>query len=157
MRFLVDMPLIYVPQTGNETVPSCGFGSFHQQYSIDGWLIAVGVIDILPKCLSSVYLFWDPDFAFLSLGKYSVLKEIRWVTITNIIALVFNTIILAITFIPAAKWDIKQIIGLQNFYVPFDKSKFNNRKFCILQENIWNMVTLACILSKLLIRDYKAS
>ncbi|XP_059302109.1 arginyl-tRNA--protein transferase 1-like [Lycium ferocissimum] len=80
-RFLVDTPLIFVPpSSGNLTVPPCGFGSFHQQYLIDGRLVAVGVIDILPKCLSSKYLFWDPDFAFLSLGKYSALQEIRWVT-----------------------------------------------------------------------------
>ncbi|XP_060217950.1 arginyl-tRNA--protein transferase 1-like [Lycium barbarum] len=79
-RFLVDTPLIFVPpSSGDLTVPPCGFGSFHQQYLIDGRLVAVGVIDILPKCLSSKYLFWDPDFAFLSLGKYSSLQEIRWV------------------------------------------------------------------------------
>ncbi|XAR71936.1 Arginyltransferase [Bertholletia excelsa] len=78
-QFLVDTPLVYVPATGNDMVPPCGFGSFHQQYVIDGQLVAVGVIDILPKCLSSKYLFWDPDFAFLSLGKYSALQEIEWI------------------------------------------------------------------------------
>ncbi|XP_038703028.1 arginyl-tRNA--protein transferase 2-like isoform X2 [Tripterygium wilfordii] len=78
-RFLVDTPLVFVPPSGHGTVPPCGFGSFHQQYVIDGQLVAVGVIDILPKCLSSKYLFWDPDFAFLSPGKYSALQEIRWV------------------------------------------------------------------------------
>ncbi|GAB4831936.1 hypothetical protein Ancab_005951 [Ancistrocladus abbreviatus] len=79
MRFLVDTPLIYVPPAGDGAIPPCGFGSFHQQYVVDGHLIAVGVIDILPKCLSSKYLFWDPDLAFLSLGKYSALQEIDWV------------------------------------------------------------------------------
>ncbi|KAF4357416.1 hypothetical protein F8388_017869 [Cannabis sativa] len=78
-RFLVDTPLIFVPPTSDGTVPPCGFGSFHQRYVIDGQLVAVGVIDILPRCLSSKYLFWDPDFAFLSLGKYSALQEINWV------------------------------------------------------------------------------
>ncbi|XP_061975665.1 arginyl-tRNA--protein transferase 2-like [Populus nigra] len=78
-RFLVDTPLVPVQPTGDGRVPLCGFGSFHQQYVIDGRLVAVGVIDILPKCLSSKYLFWDPDFAFLSLGKYSALQEIGWV------------------------------------------------------------------------------
>ncbi|XP_050210613.1 arginyl-tRNA--protein transferase 1-like isoform X2 [Mercurialis annua] len=78
-RFLVDTPLVSVPPSGDGSVPSCGFGSFHQQYVIDGQLVAVGVVDILPKCLSSKYLFWDPDFAFLSLGKYSALQEISWV------------------------------------------------------------------------------
>ncbi|KAL7612025.1 hypothetical protein Lser_V15G08958 [Lactuca serriola] len=78
-RFLVDSPLIFVPTNGDVSVPPCGFGSFHQQYLINGKLIAVGVIDILPKCLSSKYLFWDPDLASLSLGKYSALQEINWV------------------------------------------------------------------------------
>ncbi|KAF9676920.1 hypothetical protein SADUNF_Sadunf08G0053500 [Salix dunnii] len=77
--FLVDTPLLPVQPSGDDRVPPCGFGSFHQQYVIDGHLVAVGVIDILPKCLSSKYFFWDPDFAFLSLGKYSALQEIGWV------------------------------------------------------------------------------
>ncbi|XP_056842094.1 arginyl-tRNA--protein transferase 2 isoform X2 [Raphanus sativus] len=80
-RFLVDTPLIEVDGDGDddENVPPCGFGSYHQQYRVDGRLIAVGVIDILPKCLSSKYLFWDPDLASLSLGNYSALQEIDWV------------------------------------------------------------------------------
>ncbi|PIA32178.1 hypothetical protein AQUCO_04500049v1 [Aquilegia coerulea] len=78
-RFLVETPIVFVPPTGDDTVPPCGFGSFHQQYIIDGQLVAVGVVDILPRCLSSKYLFWDPDLAFLSLGKYSALQEIGWV------------------------------------------------------------------------------
>ncbi|KAG5239939.1 arginyl-tRNA--protein transferase [Salix suchowensis] len=77
--FLVDTPLLPVQPSGDARVPPCGFGSFHQQYVIDGHLVAVGVIDILPKCLSSKYFFWDPDFAYLSLGKYSALQEIGWV------------------------------------------------------------------------------
>ncbi|XP_024989523.1 arginyl-tRNA--protein transferase 2-like isoform X2 [Cynara cardunculus var. scolymus] len=78
-RFLVDSPLVFVPSSRDSTSPPCGFGSFHQQYLINGKLVAVGVIDILPRCLSSKYLFWDPDLAFLSLGKYSALQEINWV------------------------------------------------------------------------------
>lgn len=46
---------------------------------VDGKLIAVGVLDILPKCLSSVYLFYDPDYAHLALGKVSALREIALV------------------------------------------------------------------------------
>ncbi|XP_058080137.1 arginyl-tRNA--protein transferase 2-like [Magnolia sinica] len=83
-RFLVDTPIIFVPPSGDGTVPPCGFGSFHQQYVIDGQLVAVGVVDILPRCLSSKYLFWDPDLAFLSLGKYSALEEIKWVKETQV-------------------------------------------------------------------------
>lgn len=51
-----------------------GYGSFHQLYILDGKVIAVGVIDILPKCVSSVYLYYDPDYSFLSLGTYSALR-----------------------------------------------------------------------------------
>jgi arginyl-tRNA---protein transferase len=79
IRFLVETPIPFVEPDGSSMVPPCGFGSFHQQYLVDGRIIAVGVVDILPKCLSSKYLFWDPDFAFLSLGKFTALKEIQWV------------------------------------------------------------------------------
>lgn len=54
--------------------PDMGYGSFHQQYWLDGRIVAVGVIDILPNCVSSVYLYYHPDFAFLSLGSYSALR-----------------------------------------------------------------------------------
>uniref|UniRef100_A0A8I5TD12 Arginyl-tRNA--protein transferase 1 n=1 Tax=Pongo abelii TaxID=9601 RepID=A0A8I5TD12_PONAB len=48
------------------------------QYWLDGKIIAVGVIDILPNCVSSVYLYYDPDYSFLSLGVYSALREIAF-------------------------------------------------------------------------------
>lgn len=35
---------------------SMPYGSYHQLYRIDGKLIAVGVVDVLPKCLVRVYL-----------------------------------------------------------------------------------------------------
>ena len=72
-RFLCDSPLMHKP--GPEEWP-CGYGSYHQHYLLDGKLIAVGVIDILPKCIFSVYVFYDVDYNFLSLGVYSALREI---------------------------------------------------------------------------------
>ncbi|XP_059619910.1 arginyl-tRNA--protein transferase 1-like isoform X1 [Phlebotomus argentipes] len=62
----------------NSTSPPKGYGSFHQQYWLDDRLIAVGVIDVLRNCVSSVYLFYDPEFSFLSLGTYSSLREIAF-------------------------------------------------------------------------------
>lgn len=73
--FLVDTPLIHVPQMNPAPAagggaaaaaggpagagaavgslsgppPSCGYGSFHQQYWLDGKLVAVGVVDVLPR------------------------------------------------------------------------------------------------------------
>lgn len=35
---------------------SVPYGSYHQLYRIDGKLVAVGVVDILPKCLVSFRL-----------------------------------------------------------------------------------------------------
>ncbi|XP_041644796.1 arginyl-tRNA--protein transferase 1 isoform X3 [Cheilinus undulatus] len=74
-RFLCDSPLEaeYSPDG-----PEVGYGSFHQQYWLDGRIVAVGVIDILPTCVSSVYLYYHPDFASLSLGSYSALREIAF-------------------------------------------------------------------------------
>ncbi len=73
-RFLCTSPLI--PSKGCEGWPR-DYGSYHQHYRIDGKLVAVGVVDILPKCLSSVYLYYDPDYEFLNLGVYSALREIE--------------------------------------------------------------------------------
>ncbi|XP_043911991.1 arginyl-tRNA--protein transferase 1 isoform X2 [Protopterus annectens] len=74
-RFLCNSPLQEeYPPDG----PDCGYGSFHQQYWLDGKLLAVGVIDILPYCVSSVYFYYDPDYSFLSLGVYSALREIAF-------------------------------------------------------------------------------
>ncbi|XP_064000306.1 arginyl-tRNA--protein transferase 1 isoform X1 [Pogoniulus pusillus] len=74
-RFLCDSPL---EAENAPDGPECGYGSFHQQYWLDGKIIAVGVIDILPYCVSSVYLYYDPDYSFLSLGVYSALREIAF-------------------------------------------------------------------------------
>lgn len=41
------------------------------QYILNGNLIAMGVIDMLPNCVSSVYLMYDPHYQFLGLGKVS--------------------------------------------------------------------------------------
>ncbi|CAH1405576.1 unnamed protein product [Nezara viridula] len=82
--FLVETPL--KPQQkirGNPSQLTTGYGSFHQHYRLNGKLIAVGVIDILPKCISSVYFFYDPDYSFLSLGTYGSLREMELVRSLN--------------------------------------------------------------------------
>uniref|UniRef100_A0A3Q0KL67 Arginyl-tRNA--protein transferase 1 n=1 Tax=Schistosoma mansoni TaxID=6183 RepID=A0A3Q0KL67_SCHMA len=77
-RFLVKSPLVLDDFEWNSTSPM--FGSYHQQYWLDGEkLIAVGVIDLLPRCLSSVYVFYDPNYSFLHLGTYTALREIAYV------------------------------------------------------------------------------
>ncbi|KAG5651246.1 hypothetical protein H0H81_009318 [Sphagnurus paluster] len=55
-RFLVDSPLLL--------------------YRLNGELIALGVLDILPHCVSSVYFMYDVEWEEFSLGKLSALREI---------------------------------------------------------------------------------
>lgn len=67
-----------LPSTQLKTSETISYGTFHQLYRLDGILIAVGVIDILPSGISSVYLYYDPDYKFLELGKYTALNEIKF-------------------------------------------------------------------------------
>ena len=79
-RFLCDTPLISLDgPRGWENK----YGSFHYQYYLDGKLIMVAVMDILPTYLSSVYVYYDPDYRWLELGVYSALREIELVQKLN--------------------------------------------------------------------------
>ncbi len=51
-------------------------GSYHQCYRLDGKLVAIAVLDLLPHAVSSVYLVYDPDFGQWEFGKLSALREI---------------------------------------------------------------------------------
>jgi arginine-tRNA-protein transferase len=46
-------------------------------YIKDGKLIGVDLIDILDDGVSSIYFYYDPDYARLSLGTYSLLYQIK--------------------------------------------------------------------------------
>ncbi|KAI0352829.1 hypothetical protein OH77DRAFT_1427947 [Trametes cingulata] len=76
--FLVQTPLvpqpIEYPSARPEHLPA-NYGSYHQLYRVDGELIAVGVIDILPYCVSSVYFMYEKKWEKFSLGKLSALRE----------------------------------------------------------------------------------
>lgn len=79
LRFLVETPLetepIPYPSTPPAHLPS-RYGSYHQLYRLDGKLVGMGVIDILPSCVSSVYFMWEKEYEKFSLGKLSALREI---------------------------------------------------------------------------------
>lgn len=51
-------------------------GSYHQCYRLDGKLVAMGVLDLLPHCVSSVYLIYHQDVQAWNFGKLSALREI---------------------------------------------------------------------------------
>jgi arginine-tRNA-protein transferase len=46
------------------------------QYRAEGKLIGVGLVDVLPDGLSSVYFYHDPDWRKAAIGKFSILCEI---------------------------------------------------------------------------------
>jgi arginine-tRNA-protein transferase len=54
-------------------------GSYHMLHRIDGELAMVGVLDITDTCVSSVYLYYDPKWEFLSPGHLSAIREIEYV------------------------------------------------------------------------------
>ena len=68
-RFLCSSPL-HRHDVGNKKL-----GSFHQMYRLDGRLIAMGVLDLMPEAVSGVYFIYHSDFEKFSFGKLSALRE----------------------------------------------------------------------------------
>jgi len=75
-QFMCMQPLEYdiMESEGHELRLGC----YHMKYYLDGKLIAVGVLDIVPTCIYSVYFFYDPEYNHLSLGTVSIIKEIEY-------------------------------------------------------------------------------
>lgn len=74
-RFLCNSPLrreSFTDTAGN----SRPLGSYHQCYRLDGRLVAVGVLDLLPDCVSAVYFLYHEDIQHLNPGKLGALREI---------------------------------------------------------------------------------
>ena len=72
----------------NKTSPDHYYSSFvsgHEDfgyevlYFLEEKLIAVDLIDILEDGISSIYFYYDPDFAKYSLGKLSLYNQIKYV------------------------------------------------------------------------------
>jgi len=47
-------------------------------YFDEGKLVAVDLIDILEDGISSIYFYYNPEYAHLSLGKYSLYNQIKF-------------------------------------------------------------------------------
>ncbi|KAJ9132605.1 Arginine-tRNA-protein transferase 1 [Pleurostoma richardsiae] len=74
-RFLCNSPLrrkTYAAPDGRER----RLGSFHQCYRLDGKLVAVGVLDLLPDCVSAVYFLYHESVHVHNPGKLGALREI---------------------------------------------------------------------------------
>lgn len=73
-RFLCDSPVRAGTLThdGKEK----RVGSFHQCYRLDGKLVAVGVLDLLPHAVSAVYFMYHESIHRHQPGKLGALREI---------------------------------------------------------------------------------
>ncbi|EMC96642.1 hypothetical protein BAUCODRAFT_122625 [Baudoinia panamericana UAMH 10762] len=69
-RFLCSSPLHR--HTGSQ---GQRYGSYHQCYRLDGRLVAMGVLDLLPHAVSGVYFIYHSDVEKWSFGKLSALRE----------------------------------------------------------------------------------
>ncbi|KAI9869362.1 MAG: Arginyl-tRNA--protein transferase 1 [Trichoglossum hirsutum] len=73
-RFLCDSPLEHMAiRNGNQQEQK--LGSYHQCYRLDGRLVAVGVLDLLPQCVSAVYFMYHEEVSSWNFGKLSALRE----------------------------------------------------------------------------------
>ncbi|KAJ4417311.1 Arginyl-tRNA--protein transferase 1 [Gnomoniopsis sp. IMI 355080] len=74
-RFLCESsvrPRTEIDSSGREVK----LGSFHQCYRLDGKLVAIGVLDLLPHAVSAVYFMYDESIQKLQPGKLGALREI---------------------------------------------------------------------------------
>lgn len=74
-RFLCNSPVrrgIYSDSDGKQRQ----VGSFHQCYRLDGKLVAVGVLDLLPEAVSAVYFMYHESIHKHQPGKLGALREI---------------------------------------------------------------------------------
>ena len=74
-RFLCNSPLSRGTVAGPDGTER-PVGSFHQCYRIDGKLVAIGVLDLLPQCVSAVYFLYHESIHWLNPGKLGALREI---------------------------------------------------------------------------------
>lgn len=75
-----------------ETTPENYYHSFvtgHEDFGYEvlyfdeDILVAVDLIDILEDGISSIYFYYDPDYSHLSLGKFSLYKQIKFAKSLN--------------------------------------------------------------------------
>lgn len=79
-RFLNERhpgPMSADPDATREAMFDTCVPSYEMTYRCEGRLIAVGIIDMTPNILSSLYFYFDPDESRRSLGICSMAREIE--------------------------------------------------------------------------------
>ncbi|KAI0974777.1 arginine-tRNA-protein transferase [Xylaria arbuscula] len=78
-RFLCNSPLRRETLTMSDGREK-RLGSYHQCYRLDGQLVAIGVVDLLPDAVSAVYFLYHESVHHWSPGKLGALREIALAT-----------------------------------------------------------------------------
>ena len=92
-------------------------------YMKDNKLIGVALVDLLPNSVSSIYCYYDHDYADLSIGKFSILAQIKIAKEMNI------------PYIYLGYWIKDHLsMGYKEAYKPFEILK--NRP-TLNEETIW--------------------
>ncbi len=87
-------------------------------------LIGVALVDILPKSISSIYCFYDHDYKKLSIGKFSILAQIKIAKELNI------------PYIYLGYWIKGHLsMGYKADYEPFEILK---NRVSLKEETIWD-------------------
>ncbi|RKF60802.1 Arginyl-tRNA--protein transferase 1 [Erysiphe neolycopersici] len=73
-QFLCTSPIRITHKNVNGTPQP--IGSYHQCYWIDGNLVAIGVLDLLPHSVSGVYFMYHESVREFNFGKISAMREI---------------------------------------------------------------------------------
>ncbi|KAH6688313.1 arginyl-tRNA-protein transferase [Plectosphaerella plurivora] len=74
-RFLCDSPLRRTVEKTSDGKDK-HLGSYHHCYRLDGKLVAIGVLDLLPQCVSAVYFLYHESIHQFSPGKLGAIREI---------------------------------------------------------------------------------
>ncbi|KAK8086341.1 arginine-tRNA-protein transferase [Apiospora phragmitis] len=79
-RFLCASPLRRTVFRSADDGKERQLGSYHQCYRLDGKLVAIGVLDLLPDCVSAVYFLYHESIHKWQPGKLGALREIALAT-----------------------------------------------------------------------------
>ena len=74
----INLPLDLNTKTKHPELYPKHYGMHNLIHRIDGKIIAVTVIDILPKYFESLYCYYDPDYSFLDLGVFTAIRELEY-------------------------------------------------------------------------------
>ena len=75
---IIPKPADLINKTKHPEIYPNYYGSYNFIHRIDGKIIAVTVVDILPTMFLSDYCYYDTEYSFLDLGVFTAIREIEY-------------------------------------------------------------------------------